>query len=255
MSFISKNIRYLRVANKLSQEQLAEQLNITRSRIGSYEEGRSEPNIETLILLSGYFKLPVDALVKTNLSRAEGKPFIDIGNNRVLFPITVNANNDNVIEVIPIKASAGYLDGYTDPEYIEQLQHVSLPFLAHEKCRAFPIKGDSMPPLKEGALVVAKFVEDYAAIKSGKTYVVLTRNNGLVYKRINNLLQTEQVFELVSDNVLYAPYKVKADEVLEIWEYVCVIATDVAPPQEPMANEAIVHILHKMQTDIEALKR
>jgi len=255
MSFISKNIRYLRVAKQLSQEQLAEQLNITRSRVGSYEEGRSEPNIETLILLSNYFKIPVDALVKNNLTKAEGKPFIDIGNNRVLFPIAVTTNDDNVIEIVPIKASAGYLDGYTDPEFIEQLQHVSLPFLSKEKCRAFPIKGDSMPPLKEGALVIGKFIEDYTTIKSGKTYVLLTRNDGLVYKRVNNLLQTEQAFELVSDNRLYAPYKIKVDEVLEIWEYVCVITSDVAQPEEPLANQAIVQILHKMQADIEALKR
>jgi hypothetical protein len=61
--------------------------------------------------------------------------------------ITVSQQGRNIIEIIPLKAQAGYLSGYADPEFIESLQHIS-PF-ATEKFRAFPVDGDSMPPHKK----------------------------------------------------------------------------------------------------------
>jgi hypothetical protein len=57
----------------------------------------------------------------------------------------------------PWFASAGYTRGYADPDYIEKLPQMKLPFLPSGKHRAFPIKGDSMPPIREGSFVIAKF--------------------------------------------------------------------------------------------------
>ncbi len=254
MNAISKNIKYLRQRQQLSQEQMADELQISRSRIGSYEEGRSEPNIETLVKLSFYFKLPVDALVKSDLSLAGNKPFIEIGANRILFPITVDVDNNDLIEVINTSASAGYLSGYSDPEYIERLQLMNLPFLPTGKHRAFPIKGDSMPPLGDGSYVIGKFVEDLSKVRNGQTYVVLTWNDGLVYKRVNNHLAEDQNFELVSDNKFYEPYRVPSDEVLEMWEYVCSINTG-KYSQEELSSSSIMQMLRQMQVELREIKR
>ena len=109
MNYIAKNIRHLRTLKGLTQEQLAEELQTTRSRIGSYEEGRSEPPIQMLVIFSEYFKLPIDVLVKSDLTYAEDFSFIEVGNQRILFPIAVDDENENLIEVVPVKASAGYL--------------------------------------------------------------------------------------------------------------------------------------------------
>ena len=147
MRKIQANIRHLRSLKGFSQEQFAEELGWTRSVVGSYEEGRSEPSIDRLIDLSNYFNIPIDILVRNDLRLAKDTSFIEIGNKRVLFPITVSENNEDLIEIIPAKASAGYLQGYDDPEYIEQLQKIKLPFLPTGTHRAFPIKGDSMLPV------------------------------------------------------------------------------------------------------------
>jgi transcriptional regulator with XRE-family HTH domain len=238
----------------MSQEQLADELGITRSRIGSYEESRSEPNIDMLIQLSHYFRLPVDALVKYDLARVGDKPFIDIGKHRVLFPITVNDENNDNIEVVSVKASAGYLNGYSDPEFIEKLQRMKLPFMPTGKHRAFPIKGDSMPPLSEGSFVVGKFVEDLKTIRSGKTYVLLTLNDGIVYKRVTNQLKEKKSFLLSSDNKVYHPYYVHANEVLEAWEFVCSINT--SEYQEDDLNlGSIMNMLRSMQVELQELKK
>jgi transcriptional regulator with XRE-family HTH domain len=140
MRNIQKNIKHLRSLKGFSQERFAEDLGWSRSMVGSYEEGRSEPPIDRLIDLSDYFRLPIDILVKNDLTQAKDTSFMQVGSQRLLFPITVDENNEELIEIIPTKASAGYLAGYADPEYIEQLEKIKLPFLPTGTHRAFPIK-------------------------------------------------------------------------------------------------------------------
>jgi transcriptional regulator with XRE-family HTH domain len=254
MFVFSKNIKVLRVKQGLSQEQLADLLGVTRSRIGSYEEGRSEPNLETLIKIASFFKLPIDALVKTDLSRSGNKSFIEIGKNRVLFPVMIDEQNNETIEIVSMKASAGYLNGYADPEYIESLQRMKLPFVPTGKHRAFPIKGDSMPPLGDGSFVVGRFVEDLRDIRNGQTYVLLTQNDGIVYKRVFNKLKEKKRLLLCSDNKLYDPYEVHAEEVLEAWEFVCSIHTK-AHTEDELNLQSIMNMLRELRVELQMLKQ
>jgi transcriptional regulator with XRE-family HTH domain len=91
MNYLSQNIKHMRTLKGLTQEQFAEDLKVSRSRISSYEENRAIPPVEFLIDLSDYFKIPIDILIKNDLSGAKDVSFIEIGNRRVLFPITVDA--------------------------------------------------------------------------------------------------------------------------------------------------------------------
>lgn len=254
MKRIQANIRHLRTLKKFSQERFADELGWSRSMVGSYEEGRSEPPIERLIDLSNYFNIPIDILVRNDLRLAKDTSFIEVGNKRVLFPVTVNEANEDLIEIVPAKASAGYLDGYADPEYIEQLQKIKLPFLPTGTHRAFPIKGDSMLPVKDGAFVVAKFVENIADVKNGKTYIVLTKNDGLVYKRVHNQIKDNGTLLLSSDNKTYKPYEVKAEDVLELWEFTCCINTQEYDEKE-LKLSSIMSMFQDLKVELEAIKK
>lgn len=254
MIFIATNIRHLRSLKGVTQQSLAIDLGITRARVSSYEEGRSAPTIETLIQLSDYFKLPIDVLVRNDLSKATDASFIEIGNQRVLFPIQVDDSNDNLIEIVPVAASAGYLAGYDDPEYIEQLSKIKLPFLPTGKHRAFPIKGDSMLPMKNGAFVIGKFIEDRRDITSGKTYVLFTLNDGMVYKRVYNQIEKNNTLKLVSDNNAYEPYEVAIDEVLEIWEFTCSINTQEYTEDE-LKISSIITMFNTLGVELKALEK
>jgi transcriptional regulator with XRE-family HTH domain len=251
---IQANIKHLRTLKKLSQERFADELGWSRSMIGSYEEGRSEPSIDRLIDLSNYFNIPIDILVRNDLRLAKDTSFIEVGNKRVLFPVTVNEANEDLIEIVPAKASAGYLEGYADPEYIEQLQKIKLPFLPTGTHRAFPIKGDSMLPVKDGAFVVAKFVEDIADVKNGKTYIVLTKEDGLVYKRVYNQIKDNDTLLLSSDNKAYKPYEVKAEDVLELWEFTCCINTQEYDEKE-LKLSSIMNMFQDLKVELEAVKK
>ncbi|CAM1344615.1 XRE family transcriptional regulator [Tenacibaculum amylolyticum] len=252
MKNIAKNIRHLRKLKKLTQEQFADNLSITRSRVSSYEEGRSEPSIETLIDFSNYFKLPIDILVKNDLTYATDTSFIEIGNQRVLFPIAVDSANENMIEVVPTEASAGYLLGYNDPEYIEQLQKIKLPFLPTGKHRAFPIKGDSMHPMKDGSYVVARFVEDINDVKDGTSYIIITKNDGMTYKRAYNKIEESNTLLLVPDNKNYEPYNVPITEVVELWEFTCSINTQEYDEKE-LKISSIATMLTQLGVELKSL--
>jgi transcriptional regulator with XRE-family HTH domain len=254
MNYLSHNIKHIRTLKGLTQEQFAEDLKVSRSRISSYEENRAIPPVDFLIDLSAYFKLPIDILIKTDMSKTRNSSFIEVGNRRVLFPITVNGADEDLIEIIPIEASAGYLRGYDDPQYIEHLNKIKLPFLPTGTHRAFPIKGDSMLPVKSGSYIVARFVENIRDIKSGKTYIVLTLNDGLVYKRVYDKTKEHNMLLLASDNKKYDPYYVAVEDVLELWEFTCCINTQEYDEHE-LKISSIASMLNQLGVELKALER
>ena len=254
MNILSKNIKHLRGLKKLTQEALAEELKVTRSRISSYEENRSSPTIEFLIAFSNYFQIPIDIIIRNDLTKAKDVSFIEVGNKRVLFPIVVDSDNENLIEIVPAKASAGYLLGYDDPEYIEQLQKIKLPFLPTGKHRAFPIKGDSMLPMKDGSYMVGEFVEDIINAKSGVSYVVVTKEDGMTYKRLYNQIEENQTFLLKPDNPSYEPYEIPASEILELWKFTCSINTQEYEENE-LKMSSIISMFYSLGVELEALKK
>lgn len=254
MSKISSNIRFLRQLKGLSQEQLADDLKVTRSRIGGYEEARNEPPIDLLIKLSEYFHIAIDALVRGDLKKTNLDGLMKIGKNRILFPILLDSDGNDMVELVPLKASAGYTRGYADPDYIEKLPQMKLPFLPTGKHRAFPIKGDSMPPIREGSFVIAKYLEKFDEVKMGQTYIIVTKEDGLTYKRIMAYNKKEAAYELHSDNKIYQPFKVKAEDVLEIWEYTCCLNMNQYQNDE-LNLDSIMNMLRGLKVEIAEIKK
>ncbi|NOT38807.1 MAG: LexA family transcriptional regulator [Saprospiraceae bacterium] len=251
MSKASRNLRHLRTLKGWSQTQLADALKIPRARIGAYEEERCDPPIDVLIRLSDLFHIAIDAMVRCDLSSVRKEQLIKVGDNRILFPVIMDQDEEDMVEVLTVKASAGYLGGYADPDYIGKLQKMSLPFNPHGKCRAFPIKGDSMPPLQDGSYVIAKYVDSIKEVRSGHTYIILTKDDGIVYKRAYT--NKPKQLELHSDNPHYKPFAVPYSDVLEIWEFVCSMnMSDKRYEGEEYAN--VLQLLQSINNKVEALK-
>ena len=97
--------------------------------------------------------------------------------------------------MIPVKAKAGYALGYSDPEFIKELPTIRLPFLSkNRKYRTFPISGDSMPPVSDGSFVVGEFVQDWTSIKSDTPCIFVTKDEGIVFKIIENQISVDKRF-------------------------------------------------------------
>ncbi|MBE6614156.1 MAG: helix-turn-helix domain-containing protein [Ruminococcaceae bacterium] len=63
MHIVGENIRKYREQKKVSQEDMALALNVTRQTISSWETGRTEPDLDTLHRIAQYFEVTVEELI------------------------------------------------------------------------------------------------------------------------------------------------------------------------------------------------
>lgn len=245
MSFLAKNIKHLRAAQSLSQQALADSLTISRSNLAKYEKGVHDPGIEVLLRISRYFKISVDLLLTVDLATVDLAEVIN--QNAMLLPIQVDAEGDRVIEIIPHDASAGYLGSYNDPEYIEALEHLYLPFLPKtDNCRAFPVSGDSMPPIIDGSYIIGEYVSALTDIKIGSRYIVVSRDEGIVFKRIAKI--EDGLFFLQSDNPLYKTFTMQGQDILEVWEFLASIS--IQDSAERHIENVLVEKINSLQAEL-----
>lgn len=248
---LRSNLKYLREKKKLTQSDIAKLLEVSRSTYANYEREESEPPASQLLKIAQFYKVSTDDLLTKDIGvplfqhTPEKTDNILSDNIRVL-PITVSENHKHNIEFVPAKAIAGYVSGMKDPMYITELPRFYLPKLSEGTYRAFEIEGDSMPPIHNGYIVIGKFVEHARDLKNGRRYVVVLRDEGVVFKKVISELDRDKKLILASDNIEYLPYSVAAKDVLEVWEFVAFIGF----PDKVDMNYIILDKLHQIQRQI-----
>lgn len=250
MSNFGTNLKFLRKQKKLSQQAFADIMDIKRSSIGAYEELRAEPNYDVLKKMADFFNISMDEFTQ-GIINAEWKAKIrsSVTNFRVL-SITVDQEDNQNIEFVPVKASAGYTNGYGDTEYVSKLERLSLPMFNQGTFRAFEIKGDSMLPLETGTLIVSEYVEDWKSMKANDTYIVITNSEGIVYKRLGQKYHETKGVKLVSDNPSFSPYWVEPQDILEIWKAKAFISKNFPVPNSTPTLETLSSMMAQMQKTI-----
>lgn len=226
MLYLSNNIRVLRRDQELSQEGLAKKLLISRASLAKYEGGINEPSLAVTLRISRYFNISVDVLLTVDLNSVNlGWGKTTNGFHPMMMPVQVDHTGQNMIEVVPHSAQAGYTGRYSDPGFIEELDQMALPFQElHGKCRAFPIEGDSMPPYEDGSYVIGRQIDAQDDIKDNKRYIVVSRDEGIVFKRVFWKDRENGILELHSDNPNYDSFLMPLFEIIELWEFVAVFS-------------------------------
>ncbi|WP_426474608.1 S24 family peptidase [Chryseobacterium balustinum] len=130
--------------------------------------------------------------------------------NKILLLVVVDPEGNKFIEIFPQKASMGYLNGFSDPEYIESLPRIQLPFLGHGIFRGFMADGDSMPPFADGTFVIGEYVE----LKSGKEYMFIT-NEGYTFQTFSK--KNKKSLTVAADNKFYNSYDNQSKDIVQIW--------------------------------------
>ncbi len=258
---IGQNLKALRKRIGKSQEDVANAVGTNRSTYSGYENGVASPGIDGLLAFSEFYDVTVDSLLKTDFSsfsdvdwsqfEGAGKKEANVYSLRVLTAV-VDTQNSEVIEMIPQKARAGYTTGYSDISFIKDLPIMQLPFLSKDKkYRAFQIEGDSMLPVPSGSYIIGEFVQDWTMVKSGTACIVLTKNDGIVFKVVYNELVENKGFLLVSSNPVFEPYQVKVDDIIEIWKFVTLISSEL--PEVGLESEDLVEGIKNIQKDVRVI--
>lgn len=260
--YFSSNIKLMRKRRGRTQDDMAFALNMKRSTLSGYENGVAQPGIQQLTAYSDYFGISIDTLIKVDLSKLKESELRQLENGydvfvkgsklRVLTTTVDSANNEN-IELVPEKAKAGYTRGFADPEFVRELPVFNLPFLSPErKYRTFQISGDSMLPIPPGAWVTGEFVQDWSELKDGDACIILTLDEGIVFKIVENKIGNEGKIRLISLNTAYKPYDLQVMEIREIWKFVHYISGEM--PTGGVSHTDLAHTLHELKKDVSFIK-
>jgi DNA-binding XRE family transcriptional regulator len=266
---LQKNLKYLRKKAGKTQDELSTEWGIGRTTLAHYEIGKSEPNVETLMLMASYFCISVDQLLTKDLQVAEpptsptqptaNKPSnlplssTSIPYNGIPKIITVDtAGNDNIVYV-PVKARAGYLLGFGDTEFMETLPTFRLPGLSNATYRMFEVDGPSMAPnILHGDRLIGEWIDDLTKIRDNRVYIIVHKG-GVAVKRVVNRLKERGKFYLKSDTIAhrheFPTVEIDPEDINEVWYGRLKISSDFSEPAE------VYHRLADLETDVMEMKR
>lgn len=235
-------------------------------KINRLKDGVKMPSVEILLEISNKFdEINSEWLLlgKGPMLKNETRPSVEIitptkVKGRDLMPKVVvvdDADNDR-IPLVPVKAQAGYLNGYGDPEYIEKLPTYSVPTLRNGTYRMFQVGGHSMyPTLQNNSYVVGEFVENWEQMSDNRIYVVVTSTEGIIVKRVINRLKEYESLYCKSDNRDYPHISVNVQDIKEVWECKMHLSFEFLDPVTNYQKIADLEIeMLKMREDFEDFK-
>ena len=261
--FFSNNIKFLRKRRERTQDDVAVALEMKRSTLSGYENNVAQPGFETLIAFSKYYNVAIDTLIRADLASIpesqlrqleRGYDVFIKGSNLRVLATTVGSDNEDNIELVSEKAKAGYASGFADPEYISILPTFRLPFLSKQKkYRTFQVSGDSMLPIPHGSWVTGVFVQDWSLIRDRDAYIILTMEDGIMFKVVENRIKNEGKLVLHSLNPLYDPYDINVSDIREIWQFVNFISPKI-PENVNSENYHLVETVRQLRNDIQSIQ-
>jgi len=261
MSYVGKNIRKLRAVKKLSQAAFAELFGLARPSVGAYEEGRSEPKMETLIQIAQHFGLSVDLLLTKELTVNELYHF-DIFKEQLQAPAAPTPapaaaaeRRPTVTPLVYRNRALEYIVRHHDPAFVESLPWLQLPHQLTDPTRAFEVSGADMLLHRQGLrhqdiVLCCRIDKARPALQNDRVYVFVTQGKILI-RRLAERLADGQVLKLRADNPDYSGQDLELTQALEIWEVKGVFTTHLRPPA--LLDERVAALERKVDELLERL--
>ncbi|WGH75537.1 helix-turn-helix transcriptional regulator [Tenacibaculum tangerinum] len=217
MSFFGKNIKKIRGVKRLSQQAFAEIFDLKRATLGAYEEGRSEPKIDTIIKIANYFSIPIDNLLTSELTV----------NNLLQFKENLTLESGDTpketyakIPCITENTIAQYLEHYNKPAFINDLPEIQLPINPQKKFRAYTVTNLEMANHDSGLypkdMVIGEFVPNNIIKKLNNGELALTLAKGELILRRLYCTNDSIVLRADHKNVPDKTFSIK--EIKEVWK-------------------------------------
>ena len=211
MSFFGKNIKKIRSVKSHSQQSFADLFDLKRGTLGAYEEGRSEPKIETIIKIANYFSISIDRLLTNELTVNELLQFkSDVVTN-------VEAVKKEIFATVPCITGENYADYiqlYNKKKFVSQMPILSLPLNTQKDFRAFTVGNLEMTMHDKGF-----YPKDIVVGEKVPIPVIENLNNGtLVFVLIKDKMLFRRLYIANNHLVFRADHRSIDDEILELSE-------------------------------------
>lgn len=216
MSLFGKNIKKIRSVKGMSQQAFAELFDLKRGTLGAYEEGRSEPKIETLIKIANHFSITTDTLLTTEITVNELLKF-----KGTLTTESKNLKHEQyaVIPCITETNASNYVSQYGNQSFVDELPFIKLPVNPTKTFRAFTVSNLEMTKHDKGFypkdIVVGEYVpEDVIKKLNNGTLVFSVVGEKIIFRRLYTT-KNEAIFRADHKNIEDETYPVK--DIKELW--------------------------------------
>jgi transcriptional regulator with XRE-family HTH domain len=223
-SFIGKNIRKIRQAKKISQAEFAGLFNLARPSVGAYEEGRSEPKIETIIQIAKYFRISIDVLLTRELTIAEIYSFdqvkekLDKAHQLKSEPETTGS----IAILVAADKQLDYVVNHTRNDFLKSCTRINIPTQSKELLRVFEMQESDMQyqehGIRRGDLLIGSQVKSENLGELMNEVIVVVHKSGISCKRL--VSSEKQTLIVNSDHPSYPESTINQDEVFELWQVI-----------------------------------
>ncbi len=256
--FFSSNLRHLRRVNNLTQEALANHLELSLKKIGSYEEGRATPKLEALLEIANFFSVSLEQFINQDLSVVQDTPALPelkkyaAAERLRILSITQDRNENEYIELVRLDMEEDYIKGYSNIEFVADLPKCQLPALPlNQTYRAFEIS-DSLLAAPTKSIVVGAFVADWNGLKDDEPCIIVSENTGVIFRKVKNRIAQNDTLLLEDTNGQFSSYSVLVEDIEEIWRFAAYINLDF--PEVPTQVNELRQTMQKLQTALEILE-
>jgi len=142
-----------------------------------------------------------------------------------------------------------YLANYTKIEYIKTLATFSMPFVSSEKSRAFEMGSDF--PL-QNSIVIGNAIDHWTNILDGKFYILITPQQGVIYRRVYNQIKVKGTLLLSSDDSSIPSFEISLKSIAEIWEVSAFMSKELPEPR--ISLERAKSLIEELSLELNQLK-
>ena len=106
---LGKQIKKYRIENELSQEDLANKIYVTRQSISNWENDKTYPDVNSLVLLSEIFQVSIDELIKGDLNKMKEtikkEEILKFNQYGLIFSVLLIVS---IVSILPLTMLLGY---------------------------------------------------------------------------------------------------------------------------------------------------
>lgn len=219
-----KNIISLRKINGLKQDEQADKYGLGRTGYASYEQGKSKPGFDTLLIIASANGITIDELLSDDITvvlknKKKSKSYVDLEGS-VKNDVSNEPLMDYNIEqlhfspLMPEKAFASYNSGDVQIKKSDIEHYFHLPLLREKDDFVWQVSGDSMTPTFDNGDYLSCKIIPVEEFKMETPYLI-TVNHAPMLKRFIPSINKGFII-CRSDNPLYRDFEVRKSEITSI---------------------------------------